>query len=486
MVAIPRAYTPFKGQYRALSTPFDQKQTSRGSNKVLFPWRVSPVHSTDQEPEEHGLWEKLKLDSRNYISSEIIRQLLSQPHFNTMSSKYGLNYMDPRGGEFLTGARQAFRVARNGIFAGNSTYKKVYTDDDKEHWDEVIRTEMSRASSNGPDGLKNAGGEGVRSNLDQLADIVHATIFGSSTAQKATEPYCRSPLSDITDTLERERTARGTESDTVSRGAAAPIEYDYEWYIGEGTPSANYAPSTLGAVMDRSLASFFEDASSRLKGKYTIHHTLHNVHVPTFERCEILFNAKRGYNFDLIKRHYICGVVGVAVLGDPPQRSASQKVSGSMGTAISAHTGSSSTTTTTKGRGPEYALRNNVMWSYAMADSRGGNGGSVRENHRQQPAFTLTSAEVSAWLDLPEVQLAKQELKKMKNAATIRVQVKLPCRETFFVTDNSTGLIVQGHCFPRKSQHNIVLEGAFCSDDDEFPTFSIVDIDNWLEGNNFV
>merc|ERR550514_167374 len=85
--------------------------------------------------------------------------------------------------------------------------------------------------------------------------------------------------------------------------------------------------------------------------------------------------------------------------------------------------------------------------------------------HQQQPTFTLTSSEMSQWLEMPAVQQAKQELKKMRNVATIRVQVELPCKETFYVTDNNTGLIVQGQCIPRDTKHSIVLEGSFSSDE---------------------
>jgi hypothetical protein len=102
------------------------------------------------------------------------------------------------------------------------------------------------------------------------------------------------------------------------------------------------------------------------------------------------------------------------------------------------------------------------------------------------PTFTLNSREMSEWLELPQVQRAKSELKKMAHLATIRVHVNLPCKETFFVSEKESGLIVQGDCIPKDSTHQIVLEGSFSVKDMNFPEFHVVDIDNWLEGNRFV
>lgn len=298
----------------------------RGTSKLaLFPWRVSPRE--EEQPaaaEERRFWDDLKMNLRNYISSEIIQQLLSQPHFNTMSSRHGINYMDPRGGEFLTGARQAFQVVSNGIFEGFSKYnKKVYTDDDNEHWDEVIRS-MTADTDSQADRFKSVAAqeEGARSDMDQIADIIHATIFGGSNAPPDAEKTAplRTPLSGLAETIAKEKANRSAEKDTVSRGVAAPIEYIDEWDTSKSPPSASYAPNALSAIMDSKLASFYEDALSRMRGKYTLHYTLHKIHLPKFSQCEVIFNAKRGYNFDLIKRHYIFGIIGVAVLGDPPDR----------------------------------------------------------------------------------------------------------------------------------------------------------------------
>ena len=92
------------------------------------------------------------------------------------------------------------------------------------------------------------------------------------------------------------------------------------------------------------------------------------------------------------------------------------------------------------------------------------------------------------WMDSPGVQSAQAQLEKMAGRATIRLTVDLPCQETFFVTDKVTGLIVQGDCIPRDSTHCIVLEGTLGLgvQDRGFPEFTVVDIDNWLEGNKFI
>jgi len=472
-------YKPPIGKFRAFSTPYDLVNLKEGSSKLIFPWRVSSVQSMGETLQERGFLHNLKTDTRNYINGEIIRLLLSQPHRNTMSSRHGLNYMDPRGGEFLTGARQAFQVASNGIFARFSQYKKVFTDDDDEHWDKVIQNKLpSTSNTDSLHGIAAANNHETGSNLDQLAHIAHAVIFGASKPQTSKEPL--SPMSDLAATLAKERAIRSSEYDTVSRGVAAPIEYIDEWDVVASPPSASYAPSFLSEVFDSRLALFYEDALARMGGRFTVHHTLHKMYTPSFDRFEVIFNAKRGYNFDLIKRHYIFGVIGVAVLGDPPQRSASQKALGTVGTNVKvrAHDNRSS-------ENSAHGALNNVLMSSNMAESKDKIESTVKGNQRQEPTFTLTSQEMSAWLELPAVQQAKLELKKMKNTATIRVRVELPCKETFYVTDNNTGLIVQGKCIPVHSRHSFVLEGSL-GEEEEFPTFKIVDIDNWLQGNNFI
>ena len=88
------------GKFRAFSTPYDLVNLKEGSSKLIFPWRVSSVQSMGETLQERGFLHNLKTDTRNYINGEIIRLLLSQPHRNTMSSRHGLNYMDPRGGNF--------------------------------------------------------------------------------------------------------------------------------------------------------------------------------------------------------------------------------------------------------------------------------------------------------------------------------------------------------------------------------------------------
>ena len=164
--------------------------------------------------------------------------------------------------------------------------------------------------------------------MDQIADIIHATIFGGSNAPPDAEKTAplRTPLSGLAETIAKEKANRSAEKDTVSRGVAAPIEYIDEWDTSKSPPSASYAPNALSAIMDSKLASFYEDALSRMR-EYTLHYTLHKMHLPKFSQCEVIFNAKRGTT-SISSSGTIFGIIGVAVLGDPPQRSASQKTPG--------------------------------------------------------------------------------------------------------------------------------------------------------------
>jgi len=248
----------------------------------------------------------------------------------------------------------------------------------------------------------------------------------------------------------RSNTVRESE---VSR----PIEYINAWDKSKQPPSTRFMLPSLSEVLDSRLATFFEEALQRVSNKYSLHHVLHQVYMPSISRCEIIFNAQRGFNFDLIKRHYIFGVIGAAVLGDPPQKSAN-------------------------GHGfTERSSKTDQIPNYMHRFFEG-----EKPEEVSPPTFTLNSRELSEWLELPHVQRAKSELKKMTHLATIRVHVNLPCKETFFVSEKESGLIVQGECIPRDSTHQIVLEGSFSVKEMNFPEFQVVDIDNWLGGNRFV
>ena len=144
-------------------------------------------------------------------------------------------------------------MVSNGIFAGFSKYnKKVYTDDNNEHWDEVIRS-MAADTDSQADRFKSiaAQEEGARSDMDQIADIIHATIFEAVMRPRCGEDGTHfAPLSGLAETIAKEKANRSAEKDTVSRGVAGNIEYIDEWDTSKSPPSASYAPNALSAIMD--------------------------------------------------------------------------------------------------------------------------------------------------------------------------------------------------------------------------------------------
>lgn len=68
---------------------------------------------------------------------------------------------------------------------------------------------------------------------------------------------------------------------------------------------------------------------------------------------------------------------------------------------------------------------------------------------------------------------------------TLRVWVDIRCKEIFMVKDSVTGQLLQGSPDPVMRTHQILLESVLHVDSDEFH-WTVVDIDNWLNGNECV
>ena len=436
--------------------------------EFVFPWlrQEMPVLSTDELQAKRTFWKRSLLLLRSQMSLEIIRHFLSHPSMETMSSSCGINYMDPRGGEFLTGARQAFTVCSNTIF------KEKATPAADEAMLDSAKFEGDEAAAAAALGAEHEEGEMGDSDIEGQKEVNHA-FDASGTPVPRSHPASKSDLENtITKAAEMFHSfIHGAQNNPKEHDydTASPIEYANAWNTLDQPPSTRFASGALDDVLDSRLAAFFDEALQNVSKKHNLHHILHQVYMPSISHCEIIFNAQRGFNFDLIKRHYIFGVIGAAVLGDPPQKTANKTRSFS---------GKSTNIINSSGSSREQLP--NHMHAFSQA-------GQQRQPEQiSPPTFTLNSRELSEWLELPHVQNAKSELKKMTHLATIRVHVNLPCKETFFVSEKESGLIVQGDCIPRDSTHQIVLEGSFSVKDMNFPEFQIVDIDNWLEGNRFV
>lgn len=443
------------------------RETKHEKEMFVFPWirQEVPVLTTEQRTAKNSLWKRSMLLLRSQISLEIIRHYLSHPGMETMSSTCGIHYMDPRGGEFLTGARQAFTVCSNTIFKGSARAPV-----DEAMLDSAFEAEEAAAAAASifdkekMEMRNNADMEEGQGEMNHTFDASGTPVPRSHPASKSSWEKQISTAAETFHSL-----IHGSkESEKRDDGVAPPIEYAGAWNKANQPPSARFASGALNDVVDNKLAAFFEEALQGISKMHNLHHVLHQVYMPSISHCEITFNAQRGFNFDLIKRHYIFGVIGAAVLGDPPQKSAG-KTRGFGGD--STDIGSSS------GGGEQLP---NHMHAFSQADQQ------KPPEQMSPPTFTLNSREMSEWLELPQVQRAKSELKKMAHLATIRVHVNLPCKETFFVSEKESGLIVQGDCIPKDSTHQIVLEGSFSVKDMNFPEFHVVDIDNWLEGNRFV
>lgn len=201
-----------------------------------------------------------------------------------------------------------------------------------------------------------------------------------------------------------------------------------------------------------------------------------HVGIPEVTNCEVIFNAKRGFNFNHIARHYVLGLIACAVLENPTK---SIKVNHS-------HAGVKNdqklnTNPTRKTIAPlDHPTRQRLkdghpFLSEAFSNRPSTPNASVRGplkriwesligapiptnsshntpemNHQNTPSLSphknqmktanatnnnlkLTTDELMTWLAQPRIQAATDELKKMESFVTLRVTVDFPCRETFYV-----------------------------------------------------
>mmetsp|Transcript_34812 Transcript_34812/g.33122 ORF Transcript_34812/g.33122 Transcript_34812/m.33122 type:complete len:413 (-) Transcript_34812:84-1322(-) len=75
---------------------------------------------------------------------------------------------------------------------------------------------------------------------------------------------------------------------------------------------------------------------------------------------------------------------------------------------------------------------------------------------------------------------------EMREHVTVRLNVTIPMTETFYVKDEKTGVVVQGSEEPQHTSHNVLFETNMnYGGDDDGVEWSICDIDDWLEGNEF-
>jgi hypothetical protein len=254
--------------------------------------------------------------ARNQIAHEVIRHYLSNPTMETMSSEVGINYMDPRGGEFLTGARQAFQVCSNALFAGRAANRPAAADSselemelDLEVGDSVINSSSSSSSTFGAstrhaprshpaaktatekrleflgEALKTAALGRNRSSRSRSrskggngANNGGADSSGSSDDDAAAAQQKQSQvLQSAQATQQQEMQQQEQDTDLYINGIAPPIEYVSAWNAATKPPSAAFAPRAISEIMDDNLIHFFNMAFDAVKDTHDVHHTMHQV-----------------------------------------------------------------------------------------------------------------------------------------------------------------------------------------------------------------
>lgn len=203
-------------------------------------------------------------------------------------------------------------------------------------------------------------------------------------------------------------------------------EENLRQYKEEKAKNRAFSPP-LSEVVEGRLAQFFQEAFERLPSPLGVHYTLHSTRMPSLAFSDVLFNAFRGPNYDFLQR--------LPKLYDL-----------------------------------FYVQSIRLSDNHIQAQSEIEDGEKVSETERVK------------------MKDAVHVLKSMQGSVTIRVTLDIPCSETFFIKNTETQDIIQGSEQPVERTHQLLLEAvhdlAMAPTPDNL-NWTVVDIDNWLGGNEF-
>ena len=198
-----------------------------------------------------------------------------------------------------------------------------------------------------------------------------------------------------------------------------------------GTPNTTTTSSspvdvfvpTLSSVLEENLCHFYDSAiQTSHKSKFQIQYELGALGTPTIESYDVIFGGRRGNDFTGLKRQNTFGVIGTI--------------------------------------STEKKMSNSESYDYFAM-------------HEQNSLFKSKPKDV-------------QNLLEMRKFATVRLGVNIPLTETFCVKDELTGTIIQGSTEPTKVVHHVLFESVLnANDNGRFGDWSVVDVDGWLQNNEF-
>lgn len=206
-------------------------------------------------------------------------------------------------------------------------------------------------------------------------------------------------------------------------------------------PSSSSSLTDLNEIMEGKLATFYGDAIAAARARnYEVTFDLHEITESRVMRCEVLASTRRGMDMKgLVQLSWPLPMIGPIVVTRVPQP----------GMLFEPNAGDF-----TDGKIAEYMEK-------------------------------VKRGETDADEILAADDATLERMENLKHFTTVRIQVGMDCIETFCVKNKFTGEIVQGSMEPQKTTHSVSLEAAYTVKDFSLLDWEVVDIDDWLDGNEF-
>jgi hypothetical protein len=233
--------------------------------ECYFPWRQRV------ESETGTFIDKI----RNYVASTLINEWL----LGFESKKDGDSlYMEI---DFLLGAERAFQTTVNAIFH-HKMIRAVA----------VLETMANKSAQ-------------------QQASAAAIPVPGTKDADSKTQPAPNVNQTTSEVSVSEEKPSGNEGMSPEEAAAAADALNKGEIFVPD-----------LTTIFERGLARFYEDAIEKVqKSRFQVYYKLENMGRAEIVRSDILFGAKRGYDFTGLTRKHVLGIVGTTAAQERPSLS---------------------------------------------------------------------------------------------------------------------------------------------------------------------
>ena len=234
--------------------------------------------------------------------------------------------------------------------------------------------------------------------------------------------------------------SRGKASPSSSSSASVPSPSDPSIDETEGV-----TPEDLEALMEKKLATFYLDAISAVRDSdYEVHHELISIDKASVGDCQLIVSGSRNQNLE-----------GFSAIDWPFSFF-----------------------------GPVKVLRPSLQsmgMDFTLPDLRK-TGASV--GFKLEDMTSDISPEDIAKRAQTHAELMDRG-RMLTKYATVRLGIDMKCTELFSVTDKKSGELIQGAKLAEERMHTVTMEAVYQLNSHTLEDWTVVDIDGWLDGNEF-